>query len=85
MKIMLCGGGTGGHITPILAIAHDIKKRDSTAYIIYVGEHGGKFGHLIKNHTVIDEFRTVSAGKIGVIINSLGSVEYSTSKLTSLI
>lgn len=63
MKILLCGGGTGGHITPILAIAHEIKLNKPDAYIIYVGEHGGKFGNLVKNNSTIDEVRTVYAGK----------------------
>ncbi len=61
---MLCGGGTGGHITPILAIAHEIKKNNPNAHIIYVGEHGGRFGHLVKNLTSIDEVKTVYAGKL---------------------
>lgn len=48
---------------PILAIAHEIKKKNPEAHIIYVGEHGGKFKHLVKNLTSIDEVRTIYAGK----------------------
>lgn len=61
---MLCGGGTGGHITPILAIAHEIKRDHPDTHIIYVGEHGGKFGHLVKNIISIDEVVTIYGGKL---------------------
>lgn len=60
---MLCGGGTGGHITPILAIAHEIKLKDPTCTVIYVGEHAGKFADLTSGVTSIDEVRSVFAGK----------------------
>lgn len=41
MKIIIAGGGTGGHIFPGLAIAEEIKRRDLQAEIIFVGtEHG---------------------------------------------
>jgi UDP-N-acetylglucosamine--N-acetylmuramyl-(pentapeptide) pyrophosphoryl-undecaprenol N-acetylglucosamine transferase len=64
VKILLCGGGTGGHIVPILAIAHELKLHDSTIDIVYVGEHGGKFSHLTKDLTSINSIETVFAGKI---------------------
>jgi UDP-N-acetylglucosamine--N-acetylmuramyl-(pentapeptide) pyrophosphoryl-undecaprenol N-acetylglucosamine transferase len=64
MKILLCGGGTGGHITPILAIAHEIKKQQPDSYIIYIGERGGKFSNLTKNVDVLDEVRTIYGGKL---------------------
>lgn len=61
--ILLSGGGTGGHITPILAVAHELKQQDPTVRIVYVGEYGGKFGQLLEGNTDIDEFKTVFAGK----------------------
>lgn len=38
MKYILSGGGTGGHIYPALAIGEEIKKKDKTAKILYVGK-----------------------------------------------
>jgi UDP-N-acetylglucosamine--N-acetylmuramyl-(pentapeptide) pyrophosphoryl-undecaprenol N-acetylglucosamine transferase len=48
MRILLCGGGTGGHITPILAIAHEIKKLSPNTEISYIGEYNSKFVEIIR-------------------------------------
>lgn len=41
MRIVIAGGGTGGHIFPGIAIAEEIRDRDGSAEIIFVGtEHG---------------------------------------------
>ena len=37
MKVILSGGGTGGHIYPALTIADQIKKLRPEAEIIFVG------------------------------------------------
>ncbi|HEU5054684.1 MAG TPA: undecaprenyldiphospho-muramoylpentapeptide beta-N-acetylglucosaminyltransferase [Hanamia sp.] len=37
MKIIIAGGGTGGHIFPALAIANALKKRDEAIEILFVG------------------------------------------------
>ena len=36
-KIIIAGGGTGGHIFPAIAIAHALKRLDSTIEILFVG------------------------------------------------
>jgi len=36
-KIILCGGGTGGHIFPMLAVAQEFKKVNSNNKILFVG------------------------------------------------
>lgn len=41
MKVIMTGGGTGGHIYPAIAIADEIKKRDSNADILFVGAEIG--------------------------------------------
>ncbi len=61
--IILTGGGSGGHITPILAVAHELKKLRADTNIIYVGERRGKFANLTKDNPDIDEIRTIFAGK----------------------
>ena len=36
-KIILCGGGTGGHIFPMLAIAEEFRKLDKNNKVLFVG------------------------------------------------
>ena len=38
-KIILCGGGTGGHIFPMIAIAEEFKKINSENKILFVGSN----------------------------------------------
>src|SRR3990167_4698141 len=63
LKIIVTGGGSGGHITPLLAVADEIKRIDSSINVISVGERGSKFAHLTQNHATIDATRTIFAGK----------------------
>ncbi|MDP7237681.1 MAG: glycosyltransferase, partial [Candidatus Latescibacteria bacterium] len=37
---LFTGGGTGGHIYPALAIADEIRARNSKARIVYIGARG---------------------------------------------
>ncbi|MDD4802023.1 MAG: undecaprenyldiphospho-muramoylpentapeptide beta-N-acetylglucosaminyltransferase [Syntrophomonas sp.] len=41
MRIIITGGGTGGHIYPALAIASEIKRRNPAAELLYVGTERG--------------------------------------------
>ena len=40
MKIIIAGGGTGGHVFPAIAIANAIKEEEPTADILFVGAKG---------------------------------------------
>jgi UDP-N-acetylglucosamine--N-acetylmuramyl-(pentapeptide) pyrophosphoryl-undecaprenol N-acetylglucosamine transferase len=41
MRIMIAGGGTGGHLFPGIAVAEELKRREGSAEVIFVGtEHG---------------------------------------------
>ena len=37
IKVILCGGGTGGHIFPMISIADEIKKRNLKNEVLFVG------------------------------------------------
>jgi UDP-N-acetylglucosamine--N-acetylmuramyl-(pentapeptide) pyrophosphoryl-undecaprenol N-acetylglucosamine transferase len=39
-KVIISGGGTGGHIFPAIAIADEIKRRNPSADILFVGAKG---------------------------------------------
>ena len=39
-KVIISGGGTGGHIFPAIAIANEIKRRNPQVDILFVGAEG---------------------------------------------
>src|SRR5512135_3491048 len=41
MRVVIAGGGTGGHLFPGLAVAEELKVRDASAEIIFVGTEFG--------------------------------------------
>ena len=47
MRVLLTGGGTGGHVYPALAIAETIKKKDPQAEIAFVGTKKGIENKLV--------------------------------------
>jgi UDP-N-acetylglucosamine--N-acetylmuramyl-(pentapeptide) pyrophosphoryl-undecaprenol N-acetylglucosamine transferase len=63
MTIVLTGGGSGGHITPLLAVAHELKKQNSSISIVYIGQRGDSLADVPAGDKNIDEVELVSAGK----------------------
>lgn len=47
MRVILTGGGTGGHIYPALAIAQGLLARDAETQILYVGIRDGMEARLV--------------------------------------
>lgn len=60
----MTGGGSGGHITPILAVAHELKQIDPKTEIIYIGQTGDSLGDIPAQDPNIDQTVTVRAGKL---------------------
>ncbi len=61
--IVVTGGGSGGHITPILAVAAELKRRDPKVRVIYVGQRGDSLIDIPRGDPNIDETYAVFAGK----------------------
>lgn len=61
--IILTAGGSGGHITPIQAIAAELKRREPDIRIVYIGQTGDRFVDIPARDPHIDEVFTVRAGK----------------------
>jgi UDP-N-acetylglucosamine--N-acetylmuramyl-(pentapeptide) pyrophosphoryl-undecaprenol N-acetylglucosamine transferase len=64
MKIVVTGGGSGGHITPSLAVAHELKQLRPEAEIIYVGQKGDGLGDIPAQDKNIDAVHLIRAGKL---------------------
>jgi UDP-N-acetylglucosamine--N-acetylmuramyl-(pentapeptide) pyrophosphoryl-undecaprenol N-acetylglucosamine transferase len=47
MKVMMAGGGTGGHVYPALAVAEALRRRDYRAEILFVGTKRGLEARLV--------------------------------------
>ncbi|MEJ5299880.1 MAG: glycosyltransferase [Thermodesulforhabdaceae bacterium] len=45
--VILAGGGTGGHVYPLLAILEEIKRRHPNYRVIYIGKAGKAEDHII--------------------------------------
>ncbi len=41
MRVVLTGGGTGGHIYPALAVARQIKQQEPDSELLYIGSQRG--------------------------------------------
>jgi len=48
LKVIISGGGTGGHIYPGISLAYEIKDRDIKNDILFVGTERGLESKLIK-------------------------------------
>ena len=60
MKVIMTGGGTGGHIYPAIAIADKIKEKQPDAEILFVGTEKGLEKTLVPGNGYPIEFITVS-------------------------
>ncbi|KRM58530.1 undecaprenyldiphospho-muramoylpentapeptide beta-N-acetylglucosaminyltransferase [Secundilactobacillus malefermentans] len=47
MRLMVSGGGTGGHIYPALALIKDLKKHEPDSAVLYVGSNRGLESQIV--------------------------------------
>lgn len=59
-KILLTGGGTGGHVLPILAIITELKKFNSD--ILYIGSGNEIENKIARNHKI--KYKKIMSGKL---------------------
>ncbi|MFM8395192.1 MAG: glycosyltransferase, partial [Acidobacteriota bacterium] len=41
LKVIIAGGGTGGHVYPGIAIAHELRRRDARTQVTFFGTARG--------------------------------------------
>lgn len=61
MRIVVTGGGTAGHISPVLAVVDALGQLDSDIDILYVGQRHGVEGRMAREAGL--SFAGISAGK----------------------
>ena len=49
MRLLIAGGGTGGHIYPALAVAEALRRRDAGADLGWVGGHRGLEASIVRD------------------------------------
>ena len=82
MRVLITGGGTGGHINPALAVAQKVQEADKSNVILYVGskdsleselvpKEGFEFRQVtakyLRRKVTIDNIRTIFASAKGVM------------------
>lgn len=64
LRIILIGGGSGGHITPLLAVAHQLKLQQPDCELVYIGQRGDSLADVPAADPNIDATYSVRAGKL---------------------
>lgn len=59
----MTGGGTAGHITPLLAVAKEVINSNPETLIFYVGQKGDKNESLVSNSGLPVSIKRIYAGK----------------------
>ena len=50
MKIIIAGGGTGGHVFPAISIADEISGRNNNDEILFIGTQTGMENELVQKN-----------------------------------
>lgn len=64
VRVAMVGGGSGGHITPIMAVAYQLKQLDPEVTIDYIGQTGDSLADVPARDPNIDTVHSVRAGKL---------------------
>jgi UDP-N-acetylglucosamine--N-acetylmuramyl-(pentapeptide) pyrophosphoryl-undecaprenol N-acetylglucosamine transferase len=62
MRLVLTGGGTGGHIYPALSVAAALRRAAPETELLYLGTPGGVEQRLVPEHGIA--FRPVHSGQV---------------------
>lgn len=52
MRILVTGGGTGGHIYPAIAFIKEVKKHNENAEFLYIGTENGLEKQIVQNENI---------------------------------
>ncbi|HET7529207.1 MAG TPA: UDP-N-acetylglucosamine--N-acetylmuramyl-(pentapeptide) pyrophosphoryl-undecaprenol N-acetylglucosamine transferase [Candidatus Saccharimonadales bacterium] len=61
--VILTGGGSGGHVVPLLSLAQELKSQNPDCQIVYIGNKGDGFDTFQKSSHDFDFIAFIKAGK----------------------
>ncbi|MDF2855600.1 MAG: UDP-diphospho-muramoylpentapeptide beta-N-acetylglucosaminyltransferase [Neobacillus sp.] len=74
MKIVVSGGGTGGHIYPALALIREIQKENSNAEFLYIGTQSGLESTLVPREKIPFKSIHITGFKRSLSIDNIKTV-----------
>ncbi|MCR8641916.1 undecaprenyldiphospho-muramoylpentapeptide beta-N-acetylglucosaminyltransferase [Paenibacillus sp. N1-5-1-14] len=75
MRVVLSGGGTGGHVYPALAIAEQVVKEDAQSEFLYIGTNSGLERDIVANSKLTMPFEAVEISGFRRKLFSLDNVK----------
>lgn len=63
-EYIVSGGGSGGHITPTLAVAAELKRADPSASVRYILDRRSPYRQTVAQHPAVDVVHCIFAGKL---------------------
>lgn len=61
-KIVIAGGGTGGHVLPAIAVVDELRRRDAVGELLWIGSETGVEGEAAPDAGI--PFATIPTGKL---------------------
>lgn len=75
MKVLITGGGTGGHIYPAISIAKELEKQNNNIDILYIGTEKGLESELVPKSGINFKTITVSGFKRSISFENLKTMK----------
>ena len=61
-RLLIAGGGTGGHVLPAVAVIEELRKRDIATEVLWIGSHGGVERSIAEDQQI--PFIAIQTGKL---------------------
>jgi len=74
MRVVLTGGGTGGHIYPALAIGREISDRQPGSSLLYIGTSRGLEGRIVPEQGIAFENITITGFRRSLSLENVKTV-----------
>lgn len=62
IRILIAGGGTGGHVLPAIAVIEELRERGTNMELLWVGSHKGVEGSFAEEQGI--PFQAIQTGKM---------------------